>query len=213
MRRGSKPELIYIGDVLVAVNLSADYCAEHEWGIARLRDEFGIPDGDNVYGMKRRKITRVPNIEWVEYAAKWTAGKRDVENGLAKVVGDALIPNQGFVLHSWYGKEPYKLAQNSELYGIGLRTAWSEDDLAAVSNDPEQVEALREIYDAIKKKDACIFFGGGGPFLNPGLMIAIASRVPSNFVADWKAFDKDRHAIKKEFKSTGIEALLAKAGK
>ncbi len=215
MRRGSKPEIIYIDGRVVAIKLSADNCAEHEWGIRQLKEAFGIPDDIKVYGIKRRKITCVPKgLAWVTFSSKWFAGKQDVERGFAEKIGDAVLAKEGFVFHPWYGEEPYKLAQNSELYGYGLQSAWSENDFAAVSNMPEHIKDLREIFTAFEKKNICIFFAGcTTPFENPGLMIAIRDRLPKNTAEEWHKFDKDQHAIQKEFKRTGIEALLAKAGK
>lgn len=215
MRRGSKPELIYGADKrILGVNLSADYCAEHEWGIRQLKEMFGIPDDIKVYGLKRRKATRVPtSLRWVEFSSKWFAGKRDVENGKSHKVGDIPLHNKGFIVHSWYGEEPYKLTQNTELSGIGLRTAWSEDDFAVVSSDEAEQVVLRELYDEFQKGNLIITFGGGGVFENPGLIIAVADRMTPEVIKVWHDFDKEQHAIKKEFAATGIEDLLKKAGK
>jgi hypothetical protein len=221
MRRGSKPELIY--DVerstngpreLLGINLSSDYCAEHEWGIKDIREAFGLPDKDTVYGLKKRKITRVPKtLAWVKYVSTWYVSRLDVERGLAKKVGDTKITNEGFVLHDWYHEEPDKMALNSELHGVGLRAAWSEDDFAVISNDLGEIAALREIFDEIQKKNTCIFFGGGGPFQNSALVIAIADRLPKEITEDWFQYDYEQQQIKKEFEATGIEKLLAAAGK
>lgn len=221
MRRGSKPELIY--DVerstngpreLLGVNLSSDFCAEHEWGIKDIREMFGLPTGDTVFGLAKRKITRVPKIfAWVKYVSTWYVSRYDVKRGLAKKVGDKKITNEGFVLHNWYPEEPDKMGLNSELYGVGLRAAWSDDDFAVVSNDLGEISAIREIFDEIKKENACIFFGGAAPFSNASLVIAIADRLPANVTEEWFKFDYDQNEIKKEFAATGIEKLLEDAGK
>lgn len=44
MRRGNKPS-VQVNDngELVAVNLSADFCAEHEWGVKMLFRDLGVP--------------------------------------------------------------------------------------------------------------------------------------------------------------------------
>src|SRR5271156_937305 len=87
MRRGQKPTLIYDTNrphprantfkpeenkgLFLGVCLSADYCAEHEWGIKPLQTMFGIPQDDQVFGLKRRQITQVSsNLRWVEFKSK-----------------------------------------------------------------------------------------------------------------------------------------------
>ena len=48
---------------LVGASLGVDGCAEHEWGIGPLREQFGVTieaDDRSVLGIDRRKITRRP---------------------------------------------------------------------------------------------------------------------------------------------------------
>jgi len=46
----------------VGVSLGYDYCAEHEWGIKRMKELFAIPEStkDNL-GIKCRTITNCPD--------------------------------------------------------------------------------------------------------------------------------------------------------
>jgi hypothetical protein len=223
MRCGSKPELIYDktgrkgadGEpLLLGINLSADYCAEHEWGIKGIRETFGLPDAAGVYGLKRRQITRVPeSLAWVKFSSKHYAGRHDVERGLAKDKGDVKLKNEGFVFHSWYFKEPEKVALNSELSGIGLRGAWSENDFAAISSDPGEIVALREIFAEFGKLNIAICFSGASVFDNAGLVFAIADRLPQLVLEDWYKHDYDQEQIRKEVEATGIEETLKAAGK
>jgi hypothetical protein len=232
MRRGSKPEFIYDktrpstwpkdgvkpeGDkgLLLGVNLSADFCAEHEWGIKPLKTEFGIPDKLPIYGMKRRKVTVLPaDLGWVEFNSTYFMGTREVKEGKAKKVGDKKLSNAGFVYHRWYNRKPADLALNMELHGVGLRGAWSEQDFAAVSSDSDDIEALREIFAEFSKMNIIIMLSGSGiPFGNPGLLIAIADRIPLLFVEQWYKHDKDQHKVTTEFAATGIEEILKDAGK
>src|SRR5579863_6556852 len=220
MRRGSKPALIYDEvrkdadgkTLLLGVNLSSDFCAEHEWGIKDIKEAFGV--NEKGYGLKRRQITATPKgLAWVKYTAKTYMGRYDVERGLAKKVGDVTLKNEGFVFHSWYGLEPEKMAVSSELSGAGLRGAWSEDDFAAVSSRPEDIIALKEILSAFESKNIAICFSGALPaFDNPGLVFAIADRLPESVLDDWDKHDREQEQIKKEFAATGIEKLLKSAG-
>lgn len=232
MRRGQKPELIYDttrpsgwpgvqakseGDkgLLLGVNLSADFCAEHEWGIARLKAEFGIPDVIGIYGIARRRITRIPpGLAWVEFKSTYFMGKSDVEAGRAKKAGDAKFSNAGFVYHSWYGEEPMKLAMNSELRGFGLRGAWSDQDFGVVSSNRDDIEALRDIFAEFQRGNAVLTFANSMPaFENPGLILGVADRIPALVLEQWYNADKDYHEVRLEFEATGIEEVLKKAGK
>jgi hypothetical protein len=153
-------------------------------------------------------------LMWVEFSSKFFADKRDVESGRSHKVGNIPLQNAGFILRSWYGSSPYKIGENSELYGIGLRTAWSEDDFAAVSSEENEQADLRTIFIEIHKLNAVICFGSSnGPFENPGLIIAIADRIPMLAVENWYKFDKDQHEIKQVVLASGIETQLATAGK
>jgi hypothetical protein len=231
MRRGSRPGLIYDesrpstwpkdevkpeGDkgLLLGINLSSDFCAEHEWGIRRLKETFGIPEGISIYGLPARRITVVPSgLRWVEFNSTYFMSKRDVENGRAEKVGDKKLSNAGFVYHAWYGEEPERLVKNTELHGHGLRTAWSEGDLAAVSSDIDDIEALRAIFAELEKPNAVLTFGEKRPFDNPGLVIAIADRLPAEVLDMWYNYDKAYHELRQEVAATHIEDLLKSAGK
>lgn len=216
MRRGSKPEIVYDENrVVLGVNLSADFCAEHEWGIKDIRDAFGLSDETTVYGLKRRQITRVPKgFAWVGFPSKYFVSKFDVERGKAKKTGDVKLANEGFVYHDWYYEEPEKLVLNTELYGIGLRGAWSDDDFAAISSDPEDIKALKEIFNEFGKLNIAICFSAALPaFDNAGLVFAIADRLPQSVTEDWFQYDYNQHQLRLEVQLTGIEELLKNAGK
>lgn len=233
MRRGMKAEFIrdetrssqwpreqvkIKGDtgLLLGVNLGADYCAEHEWGIKSLKQSFGILDDISIYGVARRQVSIVPeNLAWVEFRSTYFAGSQDVAAGRAEKKGDIKLSNAGFIFHSWYAEEPEKLAKNSELgFGIGLRGAWSDCDFAAVSSNPDDIQALKEIFIAFRAGDAILTFGKAMPvFENPGLVIAIASRLPALVCEQLYEADRDYHRLRQEVEATGIEASLKAAGK
>ena len=56
MRRAFRGNLVKCEDVLYGVDLGADYCAEHEWGIDRLNKSFGINTED--VGVNKRLQTK-----------------------------------------------------------------------------------------------------------------------------------------------------------
>jgi hypothetical protein len=220
MRRGSKPALIYDEvrknadgkPLLLGINLSSDFCAEHEWGIKDIKEAFGITEKG--YGLKRRQITCKPEgLMWTKFTSKYFVSSWDVKRGTAKKQGNITLHNEGFVFHDWYYREPDKLALNSELSGVGLRGAWSEDDFAAISSNSDESAALKDIFTEFGKLNIAVCFSGALPaFDNPGLVFAIADRLPESVLDDWDKHDREQEQIKKEFAATGIEKLLKDAG-
>lgn len=183
---------------VVGISLGADFCAEHEWGIKGIKQDFGIDD--TLIGLDKRLIRSVPNLfEWVDEA---------------KSV-------QGFWLHRSYCKFPpnsmsfsgYRSSYDKKEPHWRGWTAWDEGSFAAFSHDLNDHKSLREIFDAVKSLDAAIWLGGGGVFENAGLVIAVASRLNHDVIANWKKVDEERIKITEEVKKLGIEEDLKKAGK
>ena len=58
MRYANNPEVMKINNEFVGIDLGADFCAEHEWGIKGIVREFGV-DGNKV-GIDGRMVTVVP---------------------------------------------------------------------------------------------------------------------------------------------------------
>lgn len=199
MRRGNNPAIIINENTVVGVSLSADFCAEHEWGIAGIKHAFGISESESVYGIQRRTITKVPgSLAWVSYTKekeRW----------------------EGFIYRSFYFDSPSKAAsQSSELvsYKSTLAAAWSEDDFAVVSSEKERQEVLKEIFSNFARLNIVIMLAGKSTsFDNSGLVIAIADRIPRQHVDAMYIADAEHHKLMKEFAATGIEETLRKAGK
>lgn len=106
------------------------------------------------------------------------------------------------------------MKNSSNLCGKGLRAAWDDASFGAVSDVPEDIEKLRQIFNQFKEKNI-IFMPSGDchMFDNPGLVIGIASAIPKETLKLWLDFDKEQHKIRKEFDATGIEKLLREKGK
>lgn len=201
MRRGSEPSFMEANGKVIAINLSADYCAEHECGIPSLRRAFGIPGTEKKVGIQARTITTLPP-----------------EFGFGPVKGGAAL-----WWHKHYGnKGEHPLANyiDTELRFYGDRTiaaAWNDgigdSGSFAVRVTEKHAAVLTEFAEAFKRHDVAIWLGGGGVFQNAGLVIAIASRVPADLAAKMKEGDEDRRNMLAASKATGIEAELTKAGK
>ena len=60
---GNKMRQSYNGAILInsidknkGINLGADFCAEHEWGILRLSDYLGVNSSLSNFGIGRKKL-------------------------------------------------------------------------------------------------------------------------------------------------------------
>lgn len=189
MRFGRDSGFIFGNDGLVALNLGADHCSEHEWGIKGIRRSFGVTEEG--YGVERRRIRAVPSFfQWIS-------------------VGNA----EGFWLATGSYMVKYK-PEDLEYRGAAktLWTGWSGDDLGAFSEDNKGKKRLRAVFDAIGRLDACIWLGGGGVFQNAGLVIGITSRLAKDVLAQWDQHDREREKLLADAKATGVEDRLTKAG-
>lgn len=210
MQQGHDNGLLIVANTLVGVNLGADYCAEHEWGIDSLREKFGIDNTKN--GLEKRKITRLPeyknlsDFEWVDNQSYST-------NSSTKISG----------IYCWsvrYDDKPLDLTWMSirsskyEAKGkIDLYTAWDERSFCALSSEVETIAYLKEVYQAFTQFDIAIWQGGGGPFQNAGLCLGIASRLPKEITDNWLVKDLERNQLLADAEATGIKELLDNAKK
>ena len=178
------------------ISLGHNFCAEHEWGITPIQRSFGIADDISVYGIKRRKITRVPKagLRWVE------------RGGRSGILFEIL----------WYAseEEAIKNLWNQLSLGTakpGLATAWDESSFLVTSDDPGEVWFLRELHGRFGKKDVVI--GLLRTFVGVNFLLAIASLIPPGIRKSWEEADRENHKVQKEFKKSGIEKLLRDRGK
>lgn len=208
MRRGNQGKaVIRLEDekTLLGVNLGADFTAEHEWGIEKLRRTYGI--NNELDGIDGRLISRAPTDRIVRGA---------VSLGKPKVKWHALVS-----FSSPYHKEhnatfDKELVNRLELtpYGDGeIHGAWDDSSFGLLAKDESLVGELSE---AIDRLDLCIAILGAlkdNPFSRPGLCLLIASRIPKVVAAHWLESDLDRKRLIAASEATGIEDRLQKAGR
>lgn len=196
MRRSNDSKFLTVdNNVLIGVNLGADFTSEHEWGIKGIKDLFGIPSGEKDWGIVRRKITKVPSSPILG----WTKGR---------------MPNsEGFYLYDTWDEKIPDFSDYSELYSHNLACAWDEKSFGVFSSDPAEQSQLKIIFDAFRDGDGAIFLGGGGLWQNSGLCLVIASRIPKEFIDGWYKADKERYDMDQVVEATGIRQLLKEKGK
>lgn len=180
-----------------SVNLGADYCSEHEWGIKGLERDFGLSKRAKP-GVPRRKIRRY-------------------DGG---VIG-------GFDKKSvtlWYDrmwryaddvtKVPRHIDQELRLHEAPMVGGWSDGDFGVrFAKSNQAIEDVRDLREAFERKDIAFLFQnvGDNPFANAGLNLVIVSRLPKDIVDDLAEKDADHDALLKASAKTGIEKRLDKA--
>lgn len=223
MRRGQRPSLIHLDGVkgVVAVNLGADYCAEHEDGIRELNRTFGVTNRTDVYGIDRRRTNLIPKtLQWTKYSQKHYMSSVDIAEGRATEKGDVRLKFEGFLtdyVTPEFPNRTQKKPPTDELHANhpGLVTAWDWANFAAASCIPEQIAELREIFEAFKNYNGVFTFSniGDNPFDRSGLCLAIADRLPESVLKVWYDHDVEAHQIEEEVKASGIRELLRLKGK
>jgi len=199
MRQGRDNEILFRDGKLIGINLGADYCAEHEWGIDNINRSFGI-DRTN-FGVKGRQITQIsPNLTWIK--------KADISYSFNKNINKLDWNGLLFTDNRYSNNYTDMVANNTKMV-----SAWSDGDFAAMSAEKSEIDKLEEVYQAFQKLDIAIWLGGGGVFNNAGLCFGIISRLSSKITDAWYQKDKKHFDLNAEVDATGIKELLKKAGK
>jgi len=175
------------------VCLGADFCAEHEWGIAGLKGAFGIVKNDKKMGAEKTKNTTVPKNGFdffdlkdgailSKYPAFWDAGC----NHAKEIIRCA------------------EIRKNKE-----LECAWDEKDFA-IYVDNKHKDYLKQLHVAFYEKDIVFLFVN--QFLKNGLLLVIYSAMPAKLKESLIAKDQSNRLLLKEAEKTGIVKYLNKHG-
>lgn len=217
MRQGYNNKIILFNEQRIGINLGADYCAEHEWGIEGIKESFLV--GRNFsffekmwmffsgkkpkkYGLDRRIISCCPkNLFWFE---KINASSSEIEKKLFS----------GLYFYVGMQTPPKRLLTDFVRFDESLVTGWSDNGFYIASSNIEEIEYIKLLFDNFKKKNIVIYLGNNAlPFENKGLIIAIADKLSTAVVEDWKNKDIDNEKLYEEFHKTNIEVKLAAANK
>jgi hypothetical protein len=171
MRRSYKTEwLTDDNNNLIGVLLNASACAEHEWGIDRLKSILGIAD-TNPEGIESRKVN---NVNKINYNFKKTATRSTL------VIGDEYEI-------SYISRGQKNIPGDLKSYEKKLTGAWDRNSVGIMAYSKEDKSNLELIYNALKNNDLSIWISSGIEFRQHGLVLSIISKVPQ---------DKKDHMIK-----------------
>ena len=184
----------------VGLNLGADYCAEHEWGIKELEATFGI--NRNLVGIKGRMIQKLPDVmetlefqyRGVKYIGLLCHSQRYYFTKMDKKLLKSYLPT------------PFEHTKDCDFDAL-----WDSYGFSVVLPISER-EKFNAIMKAIENKNLAIFVQGSkNPFGRGGLVLLIVDRLPKKYTDDMENADKDNIALLKEVQKTKIEEKLKKA--
>jgi len=205
VRRSDNPDFIYHNDIVIGIDLSSDFCSEHEWGIKRIKQDFGIDSGR--LGIEGRLITKPGDVYWYNKKT-FTDHKEKIQicgfTTSYKKYDDTIISMKDAMRAAetvaWVGS-----------YGKSIQAAWCESDFAVFSSDPKHWPLLKTIYESFAKLDTCISIGKSIVFSNGGLCLTVASMIPEDIKTKVLNDDLAYACLMNEFRETKIEDILKKA--
>lgn len=208
---------------IVGLSLGHDHCAEHEWGIEKLRRALGMTGGMGVEGRTATKAPpffrfetykhTLPKARGVKTAQRWPAAVLcvkahasdwDTDNTATAV---EMVKNNrvGFMTSPsdhWYKEER-----------DNLRTAWSDDGFIIHVRGEENVKRLTELAALFQENDLALADPSAFAFSRSGMSVIAPSRMLPEEKAHVLAQDEAHAKLVSAAKATGIEQVLADAGK
>lgn len=226
MRPTPSSAAVVLDDVFVGINLGADYCAEHEWGIGRLNTELGVGTAGDI-GIESRRTKPLTDGQMVVFETALGAVLLcGVEARRAKRDGGPMVevsaPSSFYTVTDKAGRESYKkLTPKSGKKAIaqwaaqaaGFYSRWSEDSFAVTAIGDVAKAQLQEVAEAARKGDLVVMLGGGNAFANPGLCVFIESRVPAEAKEMMRTADEKAIRLKAAAEATGIAEVLRQHGR
>jgi hypothetical protein len=173
--------------------LGADFCAEHEWGIAGLRNTFGVDHGEEKIGAAKTKTTKVPKNGF---------GFFEVKNGAILAKYPAYWDERNNQVN-----EIVRCARFGQ--NCVLECAWDEGDFA-IYVDKNHVDYLKQLHVAFHEND--VTFLSANQLMKNGLVLAIYSALPKTLKEELINKDRGHRQLLEAAEKTGIVKYLNKHG-
>lgn len=181
---------------IYGVVLGADFTAEHEWGVKRLKRDFGIPGGRIRFA--EMVSTRIP--EHQHFDAVHVETDHSARKAVKTDTRSACVWTD-----SCDGETVRRLARrfssDQEIAG-----AWDEGAFAIRGYGNEGIAVVDLIREGIEARDISLWIGGGAgnPFARGGLVIVRHSLVPQNMSAQFDEATDDAIRLATASEATGI---------
>lgn len=214
--------IIVIDDKFIGIALGYDYCAEHEWGIEKMRESFGIPKSnkDNL-GIKNRTITKCvdnlifkeENFKGSKCAILYTGYRYNSYEESLKNIPYGLNDYKNTILWriEYDKKHPSKHREPKD----SILTAWDESSFGIGVIGEKEVGYLKELYEALKNNNVSIAFINlmpKNPFSNSSLTLLITDRVPQEALDGMYAADKEYYDREEYEENIGMKKIIKKHG-
>tara|TARA_B100001778_G_scaffold330827_1_gene333971 strand:- start:2677 stop:3564 length:888 start_codon:yes stop_codon:yes gene_type:complete len=227
MRRtggSSKPDWVGIDGQVVGIQLGADFCAEHEFGIKDMKRSLGIMDRDEakkkkVFGLPRYRIGEVNPDHFLFVETKTTHEAILIYN--PTILGSSWNSNYAEKLRALNVKQ---LADKHDIHFFKpwrddeepqtLATAWDGSSFGIHVKGEQPHAWLKELHQAFLNGDAVIYLGQPPipAFSNSSLNLMIASRIPQEGLDTMEQADREQWELERDAEKTGIAKKLEKAG-
>jgi len=203
---------------LLGICLGFDHCAEHEWGINKLKGRFGLPQGQPL-GLVDRTMTK--GAEQLYFTKRRKTQTVKGKRYTMPVAILATLPTYGSAeqAQAEYAKTPPsglylgRSAKDLSADRDEIQTAWGDDGFSITAIGSKAVERLETLAQALMKLDGCISLAGAAnPFGGNGLCLTIASRVPPEVRDTVLEADQAYIRLQEAAAATGIEKELKEAG-
>ncbi len=211
MRRGMHDKGFLYGDAgtLWAVALGYDFTAEHEWGVERLKRDFGVGQAASK-GLESRRMTIKPeSLSFYQ--------SRDGK--------EALLSCVTFISPTTLDTEVRKASElrNHEalkFYDYDHRKSEPEDDFVAAWDGgefaihvrgTENVTALKTLHEAFKRCEIVFGMAPAEAWIGNGLLFAINSSFDDEAKAKILERDESEERLQKVVEASGIKDTLKKA--
>lgn len=198
MRRAYQSNDIYFtddGTAIAAIALGFDFCAEHEWGVKRLREHLGM----------------LPTKEY----SRDNAGEQRNRIGVSKInknmIHRGTLENGDAYVLFFYNRDNREITEEhvnrliGNIYdGQKLATAWDERSFG-IRVPSETGPLLNEFFDKIFEGKGYLFLGGSNnPFSNPSLTLAVEDVVDDHIKKMWYDIDIDYYDLKDASKKSEL---------
>lgn len=193
-----------------------DFCAEHEFGIKRLRQVFGISSDEGDLTIQRYAVTTgsAEMVRLVEAPVKTV----DYSSGRGKSASHKRL----FLLGG--NERPYH-DQTMEQFVTGYGDSYPDKDkpqahwdegaflFSAPKGGPDDF-TIRAVHDALIANDALIYLASSGnPFGGSGLVIVLRSTIPRKLTDQMEAGFRARKALAEAAEATGIRTRVEEWGR
>jgi hypothetical protein len=204
---------------LVGACLGYDRCAEHEDGVKGLYHAFGIPEKETPLGVADRQATQVPTgLVFAAYSAKPRDKRRRAYPAAYLAVADSfirreLVANPREALARVDAGFIGEMTDKDHKPHYDLACSWDRCGFVLHVRGEENVVRLRELHEAILRKDVAMGLPWARAFVRGGPALVIVSQVTPEEHEKILARDTASKKLIDAANATGIHDELKAAGR